>query len=58
MTSRKVRTKDNTRVDEWVTFAKQAFADRGMPEPTFGPAYDAYEMGESPETWADYVKNS
>lgn len=56
--TRKVRTKDNTKPNEWWAMACKAFVERGLPEPTFGPAYDAYEVGESPETWAEYVLNS
>lgn len=54
----KVRTKDNTSFDRWLAFANQAFVRRGMPLPTRDSARDAYEMGESPETWADFVLNS
>lgn len=53
-----VRTKDNTEPLEWWRLANEAFKKRGLPEPTFGPVHDAYEFGESPETWADFVKNS
>ena len=38
--------------------ANKAFAERGLPSLHFGPVYDAYTMGETPETWAEYVKNS
>jgi len=52
----KVRTYENTEFATWWKLAIDAFERRGMPAPTFGPARDAWEMGESPETWADYVK--
>lgn len=57
-TNRKVRTYENTSFQQWWAQAIQAFDERGLPEPTFGPAHDAYKFGESPETWAEYVKNS
>lgn len=53
----KVRTKDNTGVLEWTKFALAAFRERGLPRPTGVQCHDAYELGESPETWADYVNN-
>jgi hypothetical protein len=53
-----VRTKDNTKPMDWWALANKAFAERGLPEPTFGAVHDAYQMGESPETWADYVLRS
>lgn len=56
--TRKVHTKDNTKPNDWQRLAKQAFADRGLPEPTDQQVNDAYEMGDSPETFADYVLNS
>lgn len=51
----KVHTKDNTQLLKWWRLAIKAFAERGLPEPAFGPVHDAWEMGETPETWADYV---
>jgi hypothetical protein len=53
-----VRTKDNTKFAAWLKLAVAAFAARGLAEPDKGLAHDAYEVGESPETWADYVLNS
>lgn len=53
---RKVSTKDNTSFIFWWAGAIKAFEERGLKDPTFGPAHDAYEMGEAPETWADYVR--
>ena len=53
----KTRTKDNTKFDLWWSFAKIAFANLGLQVPEYRPAHDAYEMGESPETWAEYVRH-
>lgn len=50
-----VRTKDNTEPMAWWKLAKEAFAERGLSEPLYGETRDAYEMGETPETWAEYV---
>lgn len=52
------KTKDNTRFAFWRALANKAFKDRGLPEPSFDEAAGAYEIGHSPETWADYVLNS
>lgn len=49
-------TKDNTKPGPWWKRANEALAERGCREATFGEAHDAYEMGESPETFADYVR--
>ena len=57
-TLRKVHTKDNTKPMDWWALANKAFTERGLPEPLFGEVHDAYEMGESPETWADFVLNT
>lgn len=57
-TIRKVRTYENTAFATWWKLAIDAFLVRGLPEPTFGEAHDAFEMGNTPETWADYVKGS
>jgi hypothetical protein len=53
-----VRTKDNTSLDAWWQAAIVAFAARGLSEPLWGETRDAYQVGESPETWADYVLNA
>lgn len=52
------KTKDNTTLLVWWRLANKAFVERGMTEPNFGEAHDAYEVGESPETWAEYVLHS
>ena len=51
-----VRTYENTPFTVWWKLAIGAFAVRGMDPPTYGETKDAYEMGESPETWAEYVR--
>ena len=56
MDRRKVHTYDTTTFTRWFELAAKAFADRGLREPRFGEARDAYEVGESPETWVDYVR--
>lgn len=53
-----VRTKANTTFDRWYAFSVAAFAKLGFPVPDREAAKDAYEMGESPETWASYVAYS
>ena len=53
-----VHTKDNTTPSRWWELANEAFAVRGLPEPLFGEVWDAYQMGDSPETWAEYVLNT
>ena len=50
----KVRTKDNTSPLVFWRHCLVAFRDRGLPDPTFGPVHDAYDIGHSPETFADY----
>lgn len=50
------RTYTNTEFATWWKLAIQAFAVRGMKPPLYRETLYAYEMGESPETWADYIK--
>jgi hypothetical protein len=51
-----VRTYENTNFATWWRLAIEAFAVRGMKPPTYSETSGAYEMGESPETWAEYVR--
>jgi hypothetical protein len=53
-----VRTYENTTFNDWWKLAIAAYEKRGMGVLTFGPAHDGYEMGESPETFAEYMLNS
>ena len=52
-----VRTYANTEFSVWFKLAREAFAVRGMKPPFYDETVAAYEMGESPETWADYIGN-
>lgn len=54
----RVRTYENTAFATWWTLAIDAFQRRGLREPLYGETKDAYEMGNTPETWADYVQHS
>lgn len=51
-------THADTEFMAWWALALAEFRFREMPDPTFGPARDAYAAGESPATWAEYVKNT
>ena len=51
-------TKDNSTLLQWWRLARVEFAERGLPEPLYGETRDAYEMGETPATWADYLHNA
>lgn len=51
----RVRTYENTEFTTWWKLARDAFLVRGLPSPLYGETKDAYEMGESPESWADFV---
>ena len=53
-----VRTKDNTNFDAWWKLAIAAYEKRGMGVLGFGDARDGYLLGESPETFAEYMLNS
>jgi hypothetical protein len=53
-----VKTYVNTSFDEWLALANAEFKRLGCEEPTPKTAFDAYELGESPETFAAYVANS
>lgn len=53
-----VRTYRNTRFSEWKRQADEAFKALGLEEPDCDTAFDAYELGECPETFAAYVANS
>ena len=57
-TTMSVHTKRNTTFMKWWELAVSEFARLGLNEPTYGPAREAYGVGESPETWAAYVANS
>jgi hypothetical protein len=50
------KTKDNTSLTIWWACANVALARVGCREAGFGEARDAYELGESPETFAGYVQ--
>lgn len=48
-------TKSELVFDDWRTLANTAFANISLRAPRFREAKDAYDMGESPSTFADYV---
>lgn len=51
-----VKTRRNTKFVDWYDLLNAECQRRGLPTPTFGPAHDAYDMGESPETAAANVE--
>lgn len=53
-----VRTKQNTEFTAWWGLYNNELVKRGLPEAGFGDALGCYEVGESPETAADYIANS
>lgn len=50
-----VYTKANTLPFKWQTLAVKEFKRLGLREPTPAECSDAYDVGESPETWAAYA---
>ena len=48
----------NTVFHVWLAKARAEFARHGMPEPSLHVARDAYDVGETPQSWADYVRNT
>jgi hypothetical protein len=53
-----VKTRRNTKFVHWYDLLHAECVKRGLATPTFGPAHDAYDMGESPETAAAEIEAS
>jgi hypothetical protein len=53
-----VPTKANTGFAEWWNLFNEELAKRDLPEASYGDARDSFDVGESPETAADYLLNS
>jgi hypothetical protein len=49
-------TKDNTTFPKWWKRANEELAKVGCRQALYAEASDAYEMGESPTTFAGYVQ--
>lgn len=55
MTKRNQITKNEAPLDVWAAEALNEFDRQGLKIPTIQEVRDAYAMGESPQTWADYL---
>lgn len=51
-----VKTYRNTKFMDWYDLLNAECEKRGVPTPTYGPAHDAWEMGETPSTAAANVE--
>lgn len=55
-TLRKQITKNEAPLDVWVMEALNEFLRQGiLRTPTAQECRDAYDLGESPQTWADHI---
>jgi hypothetical protein len=50
-----VRTKHNTAFRKWWKQARKEFAQRGLTPPLLDETQDAYELGEDPREWAEFL---
>ena len=56
MTKRNQITKNEARLDSWTAQALNEFDRQGIKfTPTAQEVRDAYNMGESPQTWAAHI---
>lgn len=55
MTKRNQITKSEARLDQWSVEALNEFHRQGLKLPTAQEVRDAYDMGESPQTWAAHI---
>jgi hypothetical protein len=55
MNAYQVATKTNTPFMAWWESSLAQFDARNLRQPLYGEAQDAYQMGESPETFAAYA---
>ena len=53
-----VHTYKNTPFAQWYAEANHEFEQLGHSAPSIDDARDAYDMGESPGTFASYVANT